>query len=330
MAADAIPFIVKQIDQQEDNDEVDFLIVSNGGDAITAQRIINLLREKYNKVNILIPYVAYSAATILSMGGDSIVMHKYSNLGPVDPQITTKKPNDKGTVNNLSFGSEDVKYFIEFLRKDAKIKNGSITSSMIPLINEAGPLAIGFSKRSQQLSLDLSKKLLKQHITKKSVIKKITKHLNTSFNHSYAFSRTEAKNIGLNVIYPDKELEDLLWNLWLDYESELKADIPFDLNNEIISDPNVAKIIKNYQTISMPVNLPLNMAQGQIQQLVNQNKLISSNNNTAVTLNLTLGCIESIISAYHFNTNLDITVWRNLDQNIGLNTFQSSKGWIKI
>src|SRR5690554_98697 len=190
MAADAIPYIINQIELLEDSDEVDFVIISNGGDAITAQRIIYLLREKYKKVNVLIPYVAYSAATILAFGADSLIMHNFSNLGPVDPQITARKPNDKGTMNNIQFGSEDIKYFIEFLRKDVKIENNEISSALNPLFNEAGPIAIGFSKRSQQLSLDLSEKLLKLHIKDNKTIKKITKHFNTSYNHAYAISRT--------------------------------------------------------------------------------------------------------------------------------------------
>ena len=248
---------------------------------------------------------------------------------PVDPKFKPKKPNDKGTTNNIQFGSEDVKYFIEFLRKDVGIKNGDISSTLLSLVNEAGPLAIGFSKRSQQLSLDLSKKLLKLHMTDSRKIKKITQRFNTSFNHSYAISRTEAKSIGLNIESSNLEIDALLWSLWKDYETELKCSIPFDLNNEIINNPTIQHRLRNYTTIQIPSNIPAQVLQGQIQQLVNQQQLITSTNNITVPIDLTIGCIESIIEAYHFKTTLEIAAWRNLDMNIGINTFQLNKGWVK-
>lgn len=328
MAADAIPFIINQIEVIGEAEEVDFIIISNGGDSITAQRIISLLREKYKKINVLVPYVAYSAATILAFGADTIVMNKYSNLGPVDPQITARKPNDKGIINNVQFGSEDVKYFIEFLRKDAKIKNGELSPSLLTLVKEAGPLTIGFSKRSQQLSLDLCKKLLKLHMKDKTKIKRITKRFNTSFNHSYAISRTEAKEIGLNIAQCNSKIESLLWELWKDYEQELKCSIPFDWNNEILNNQTVRNRLINFQTIQTPANIPPQLFQQQLQQL--QQQLISIQNNTTVQLNLTLGCIESTIEAYHYQTTTEIAAWRNLDMNVGINPITLSKGWVKI
>ncbi len=89
MAGDAIIPVIEQIELiPETAKEVDFLIISNGGDPITALRIMSLLRERFDRIAVLLPYVAYSAATILALGADEIVMHPYSNLGPVDPQLT--------------------------------------------------------------------------------------------------------------------------------------------------------------------------------------------------------------------------------------------------
>ena len=74
MAGDAIrPFIDQLNLIPKEQKEVDFLIVSNGGDPITSLRIMSLLRERFDKVSVLLPYVAYSAATVLSLGADEIV-----------------------------------------------------------------------------------------------------------------------------------------------------------------------------------------------------------------------------------------------------------------
>lgn len=51
MAADSIPFIINQIDMIDSNEkEVDFMIISNGGDPITALRINSLLRKDSKKL----------------------------------------------------------------------------------------------------------------------------------------------------------------------------------------------------------------------------------------------------------------------------------------
>ena len=113
MAGDSVDYIIKQIQSIPTTQrEIDFLIISNGGDPITALRIISLLRERFDKISVLLPYVAYSAATILSLGADEIIMHPYSNLGPVDPQLTVSRQSDNGQASQLQFSSEDIRNYI--------------------------------------------------------------------------------------------------------------------------------------------------------------------------------------------------------------------------
>ena len=162
MAGDAIrPFIDQLNLIPKEQKEVDFLIVSNGGDPITSLRIMSLLRERFDKVSVLLPYVAYSAATVLSLGADEIVMHPYSNLGPVDPQLTVSHMDDTGKQERFQFSSEDLVNYIDFIRHDVGITDQAhLIASVQPLIKDVGSLAIGSAKRGQMLSIALSEKLL--------------------------------------------------------------------------------------------------------------------------------------------------------------------------
>lgn len=145
MAGDAIPQIIDQVRAIPfDKEEIDFLIVSNGGDPITALRIMSLLRERFKKITVLLPYVAYSAATILSLGADEIIMHPYSNLGPVDPQLTVAHSNEHGIRENLQFGSEDLRNYVDFIRSDVGITDQQhLVSAIAPLLKDVGALPIG-------------------------------------------------------------------------------------------------------------------------------------------------------------------------------------------
>lgn len=72
--------------------EIDIILNSPGGDASTAYRLIRTFRERYEIVNIIIPFWAKSAATLFAFGGSRLVLHEFGELGPIDAQI---KRNDE-------------------------------------------------------------------------------------------------------------------------------------------------------------------------------------------------------------------------------------------
>jgi len=65
---------------------VDILIHSPGGRPDATERIVSILREKYEHVTFLVPHSAYSAATMLALSGNEIILHPSATLGPIDPQ----------------------------------------------------------------------------------------------------------------------------------------------------------------------------------------------------------------------------------------------------
>lgn len=66
---------------------VDVLLHSPGGRPDATERIVDILRERFDEVHFLIPHSAYSAATMLALSGNSIELHPIATLGPIDPQL---------------------------------------------------------------------------------------------------------------------------------------------------------------------------------------------------------------------------------------------------
>jgi len=60
---------------------------TGGGSAETAERMVSVLRAKFEQVYFVVPDIAMSAGTILCMSGDKIFMDYASSLGPIDPQV---------------------------------------------------------------------------------------------------------------------------------------------------------------------------------------------------------------------------------------------------
>src|ERR1700738_4297115 len=58
--------------------QLDIFLCSNGGSGTVPWRLISLFREFAKKVALLIPYKAYSAATMLALGADEIIMGPFA------------------------------------------------------------------------------------------------------------------------------------------------------------------------------------------------------------------------------------------------------------
>ena len=117
MAKDAVPELLDQLQALEPATEaLDLLLVSDGGDPTVAWSIVSLIRERVKEFAVLVPQAAYSAATLIALGADEIVMHPNGNLGPVDPQIRTIRRSESGNEEQLQFGAEDLNSFLRFTK----------------------------------------------------------------------------------------------------------------------------------------------------------------------------------------------------------------------
>lgn len=80
---DDLPGITNEIPGKS----VDLLIQSPGGIAEATETLVSHLRSRFDDIRILVPGTAKSAATMLAMCANEIVMDDLSELGPTDPQM---------------------------------------------------------------------------------------------------------------------------------------------------------------------------------------------------------------------------------------------------
>lgn len=66
------------------------VLETDGGSIEAVERISDVFRHHFSKVEFIIPNFAYSAGTVLALSGDEIYMDYYSVLGPIDPQIKNR------------------------------------------------------------------------------------------------------------------------------------------------------------------------------------------------------------------------------------------------
>lgn len=81
-----------QVCHRVEQRELDLIIHSPGGSAQAAEQMINYLRSRFDFIRAIIPLQAKSAATMMALGCDEILMGSHSELGPIDPQIVIPVP----------------------------------------------------------------------------------------------------------------------------------------------------------------------------------------------------------------------------------------------
>jgi ATP-dependent protease ClpP protease subunit len=204
---------------------IDLFLFSYGGEIEAAWELVNLLREYNMDFSVLIPYHARSAATMIALGGKEIVMGKMAALGPIDPTIRIRG----GELDGMNLSASDIDSFEDFLREEYQITKPEDKIEAFKILSEnVSPVLLGKAYRNYLETRKDARKLLQRHINNPSKVKKIvTLFIKEISTHNHSISRLEAKEAGLSVLYPDKKLETLIWQLYKSYEKLMKMDVPY-------------------------------------------------------------------------------------------------------
>lgn len=312
---------------------IDLFIYSRGGDSDAPWSIVSTIRECFPKCNfnVLIPFRAHSAATMISLGADEIIMTEKAEMGPVDITIGNSPLNPPHPVTKqpIDLSVEDVMGFIGLLdkldcnRPEEKIKSFEI------LTNHINPLAIGKVNRLLEQTKLVADRMLSFRKKKLSIDEneEIVRKLGSEiYSHRHSISRTEARQIGISYVKnaEDYKIQTELWGLYELYAKELELKEPFNpekylsengMDNHKWNDLKKAMIETEYDSwqqlcdveakrlrqVNQPINLnpqislpqvPPNLNEQQIQQFL-QNWL--SKNLPVLLQNATKDAIEAFL-----------------------------------
>ena len=101
-------------------------LYSPGGQMETPWKLVTTLREFCEELHVVIPYKAYSAATMIAIGTDKIWMTRKAELGPIDPALQVNPlPGKDGSSPRLpDLGVEDIAAYLTFIRLDRIVSIG--------------------------------------------------------------------------------------------------------------------------------------------------------------------------------------------------------------
>lgn len=220
---------------------VDIFLYTRGGDTNSVWPLVSLIKEFDPSFEVIIPFRAHSAGTMLAIAAKKIVMTRIAELSPIDPSTGNQfnPPDPFRPGNRLGISVEDVNAYKDFIKESFNFKSSSdgysseekaiLQSHIQRLASEVHPLALGNVHRVHKLVTGLAEKLLSLHVKEKKDMRTIINKLTVEpYSHLHMFNRKETAEIlgHKRVINANEKLERCLDNLLRRYEDDFNLRNP--------------------------------------------------------------------------------------------------------
>jgi len=139
--------------------KIDLLVNSPGGFAEVTESIVTMLRPRFDSIRFVVPNMAKSAATLLVLSGDVILMDERSELGPIDPQVEypTAEGRKREAAEDILDGFQEAK---EVLAREGP----AATPAYVPLLSKYTIGLLRGCKNAMKLSRELAEKWLQTYM----------------------------------------------------------------------------------------------------------------------------------------------------------------------
>lgn len=215
------------LERQGSHDTIYLFIKSDGGSGQVSLRMVNLLRQHCKNLVALVPLECASAATMITLGANRILMGPTAYLTAVDTSLNhALSPVDRDN-DRVNVSLDELNRVVRRWRSEQADSTENPYKSLFAYVH---PLVIGAVDRAESLSVMLCRELLAYHISDEKKAHEIAATLNSKYpSHSYPIMLGEATKLGLNTGALPPDVNALLLELNRHYsEMGQKATTDFD------------------------------------------------------------------------------------------------------
>ncbi len=220
--------ILRSVDLSRFEGRLDLILHSPGGSPIGAGKVILTCRSYCKEFRVVVPKSAMSAATLVTMGADAIVMGETSEIGPIDPQMVIESGNQQVIRPAAAF----VDAYRELINQtQGAIRDGQPPHPYVEMLRKMDPVSIQVCLKARAVSQTLASEYLLRYQLKgksseevDSVVKRFLEE-GEQGTHGRPIRAEKAKEFGLNVEVPDKEgdLWKSIWELYMRCEHYVRT-----------------------------------------------------------------------------------------------------------
>ena len=195
--------------------QIALLVDSPGGDARSAYKIATSIRRHCGEFTAIVPRRAKSAATLLVLGSNRILLGKFGELGPLDAQLyDPERENMMSALDEvqalerlLAFSLEalDQSMFLMVRRSGKKVRSimpemSSFISNLVhPLFENIDVVHYTQMSRMLKVAEEYAVRLLRPQYTGK-IAEEIARHLVVHYpEHGFVIDAEEAASFGLKT-----------------------------------------------------------------------------------------------------------------------------------
>jgi hypothetical protein len=216
-------------------DSLDLILHSPGGSPEAAESIVAVLRNQFKTVRVLVPVMAKSAATMIALSANEVLMPISAELGPIDPQFLLSDGRGGQRMTPAQAIIDDVQR-----AKQAVINKQADFPVWVAQIQGQPP---GLYQQALN-AVDLSKKLVKRWIEQYMLTGEATASQQAQVivdylgNHNQFLSHARRVDVqtlnGMgakiyDITTKDRELWELLEELWYVVEHTFQNSMGFKM-----------------------------------------------------------------------------------------------------
>lgn len=241
----------KQLKPVGQNADLDILIHSPGGDLSACYRTARLFSRYTDAWEALVPRYAASGATLICLGSSKIILPPVAHLGPMDPQVISKRPTKFFAVERQSpleafqavtslqeVALTALNSFMVFLLRQQNVapQPALETASKMaiqltqPILEKIDPYDLGAFALDSGLATDYCRRVCAPAEGEKRTQRgaKFRTLVERYPAHEFVIDFSEAATLGLTVDEPTENLEDLFDELgpYLDILSTFIGLVP--------------------------------------------------------------------------------------------------------
>lgn len=202
------------------NLDIDLLIHSSGGDIDAAEKIVSLIRGQVKSLRVIVSERAKSAATLIALAADEILMSDTSELGPIDPQVIVRTATGQPVMRPAQSFLDGLKRILQETQQ-----TGILNPAYYPILSHLDPALIDFCEKAIARSKQFARRWLEHHMCagnsqKAEAIARQLCDVERYASHGAVINYAEAQAIGLEVNYipANQTLWEAIWRLHTAYE----------------------------------------------------------------------------------------------------------------
>ena len=137
-----------------DDGRLTLILHTPGGELYAVESIVDYLHAKFEYIEVIVPFLAMSAGAMIGLASDLVVLGKHSQLGPIDPQISSgqKWHSARAIQEGFHRAKEDI------------LQNTKLAHLWAPILQYMGPSLMIEADKSLRYSKELVVKWLTQRM----------------------------------------------------------------------------------------------------------------------------------------------------------------------